>query len=417
MNAPPVRIEAKRAAAVPRGLWSAGLFLGALLFVLDLSAWNRGMVLGHAYWGRDFVNMWTAGQMIRGGDLHLLYDVETYRAFQQTLFPGLSPHNYSYPPVSFPIAVLLSFLPYPLALLAWMGGTGWLFLRACRPWWPEVAGPAWLALLTPAALMNLWAGHYGFLLGALFLFAWQALDRRPLVAGLLFGCMLIKPHLALMAALALLVRREWRTIAAGVGIVALILLTTSLLFGGQSWWQLVTEVGPMQSAMIDAGPSMYGWMSTSIATALYRWTHEPALVLGVQALVAMLAGAALMQAVRRGAAIRDLALLSATCTFLALPYAFNYDLTVVALGAVAACCRATSGWERAAAGAAFLAPSLGMALGYAGVPFIPLALAGLAIVQYRQALARMSAPSAWTGQARARADDAPSLFPWSARNG
>ena len=62
----------------------------------------------------------------------------------------------------------------------------------------------WLAVLTPAALMNIWAGHYGFLVGALFLLGWERLDRRPWQAGLFFGLMLIKPHLAILIPLVLL---------------------------------------------------------------------------------------------------------------------------------------------------------------------------------------------------------------------
>lgn len=366
-------------------VWTLGILSVAVLFWLDLLNLRGGLTSGNAYWGRDFINVWTGGLLVRSGDLAIIYAPDAYAAYQRGLFGPVTPHNYSYPPVSFPIAALFSLLPYGLALAAWIAATGALFVHACRSSWPAGAGTPWLPLLTPAALLNIWAGHYGFLIGALFLLGWQKLERQPVQAGILFGCMLLKPHLAALVPIALVARGEWHAMASGAVTVALLVGGTSLLFGWESWHQFLFGVGAAQSSMIDAGDSFFGLMSTSIATAVLRWTDALWLAVVAQAPVSLAAAALVFVAARRGVPAGQLALLTATCTFLALPYAFNYDMVVVMVGAVTAMLRAGWPWQTWAAAIAFLCPAVAIFAALGGVPLIPVALAGLAWAQWRQA--------------------------------
>lgn len=391
MNAP-VRFAENPTLATGRispVLWALGILSVAMLFAGDLmNLQGGGRIAGNAYWGRDFVNVWTGGHLVRSGDIGTIYDIDAYQRFQPALFPGIGPHNYSYPPLSFPIAAFFSLLPYPLALTAWLGGTGALFVHACRGFWPAGAGTRWLVLLTPAALLNIWAGHYGFLVGALFLLGWQRLDRQPVQAGILFGCMLLKPHLAALVPIALLARGEWRALFAGAATVAVLVGTTSLMFGWTSWHEFLFDVGTNQSTMIDAGRSFYGLMSTSTATAVLRWTELKPLAALMQGLVTLAAAALVFLAARRRVPTGQLALLTATCTFLALPYAFNYDMVVVMVAALVAMLAAEAPIQRFAAGLALLCPAFGMLAAYWDIPLIPLALGALAWTQWRQATGR-----------------------------
>ena len=261
--------------------WVIGALLSLQLFYTDYLHTDDGRLEGKAFWGRDFVNLWGGGAFIREGGAGSIYDVEAYRAFIATLFGPLKPHNYSYPPVTFPIAEFFSFLPYGVALAAWLLGTGALFVWAVRSWWPREWHSPWLALLTPAALMNIWAGHYGFLLGALFLMGWKALgERKPLQAGTWFGLMLIKPHLALLVPLVLLVRRHWLAIAAGAVTGLLLIAATSIAYGFEPWRAWLIDGGGKQLSLLDAGGSFYGYMSTSLATAILRFSDDTSLALG-----------------------------------------------------------------------------------------------------------------------------------------
>jgi hypothetical protein len=369
--------------------WIVGNLFVLGLFGRDILNFNHGLVSTNAYWGRDFINVWASGKLVLAGYLDILYDLGAYHRYAQELFGPIGQHNYSYPPLVLPLMVPFALLPYPLALACWTGLTGWLFARAAAPWWRDATGlPAWAVLLTPAALVNIWAGHYGFLIGALLLFGWRNLERRPFLAGICFGLMVIKPHLAVLVPLVLLIRRDWTAIIAAAVTVAALVLGSLALFGPTLWYQYLTVTAGVQSAMIDAGNNFFRYMSTSTATAMLQLGMPKAVAGAIHALVALAAVVMVAVAARR-AALRDVALLAATATFLVLPYAFNYDLTVSAMAAMMLFYRPdlSAIGSRVAIGG-FAAAQVGMALAGQDVPGMTILLFALTVLQFRIAMAR-----------------------------
>lgn len=364
--------------------WALGAFFVLLFATRDLMTVQGGIIDHAVFWGRDFINVWTGGHLVREGRFDVLYNLRAYAAYQRGLFGPIGPHNYSYPPVSYPLAAAFSLLPYYLSLTAWLGGTGALFVLACGRWWPKRAGPVWVAALTPAAIVNIWAGHYGFLVGALFLFGWTSLDEHPRRAGVFFGLMLIKPHLAVLVPLVLLIRREWTAIGSAAATVAALIGGTILCFGWQPWHDFLFRTSGVQASMIDAGDMFFRLMSTSTATALMQYKVGWQVAMAGQGLVALLGIGLVGVAAWRGMPTRELAFLTATCTFLVLPYAFNYDLTVVCVGALALMNTRTVRDDDYRLGVyGFLAPQLGMVTGAFLIFFMPAMLVGLAAAQFR----------------------------------
>jgi len=379
--------------------WVIGGALSMVLFWVDFTHSAGGSIDGKAFWGRDFVNLWAGGHLLWQGRADAIYDAAAYRDHLAGLFGPLGGHNYSYPPVTFPIAQLFSLLPYGPALALWLASTGALFIWAARRWWPTGWNPVWLVVLTPAALMNIWAGHYGFLVGALFLLGWERPDKRPWPAGVWFGLMLVKPHLAILVPLVLLLRGEWKALLSGALTVLVLVAVTSAIYGWGAWTDFLFGAGTVQAGLIDAGASFYGYMSTSLATAMLRLSDNLVMAFGAQALLGAAAVTMLVVAARRAIATPDLAMLAATATFLVLPYAFNYDLTVVMIAAVRlwADPQATRA-ERALGVIGFLSPQIGMLLAPLGIPATPLMLAALFAGQFSRALrspgAARAAPAA-----------------------
>lgn len=364
-------------------LWAAAWFAAACIAVLifrrdlALTDWAGDLSIAHnALWGRDFVNVYTSGALVLGDRLDVLYDIQAYRAYQIELFEaGLKHHNYSYPPVTLLYTWLLALPPYPAALLLWLGGTGAFFVWAARPYLREAGLPAWVAILAPASIVNAWAGHYGFLIGGLWLAAFHVMPRRPALAGVLIGCMIVKPHLAILVPLVLLWRREWRAFAsAAVTVIALVGLSV-LIFGVDLWTVYLTQTAMVQAAMVDDVGTFFIRMMPTIMPSLALAGVGATLAAAVQIVVALGAIGLLLWRMPKDSGEAGLA--TATATFLVLPYAFNYDMTVAGMAGLLLLQRSRTGGSIAftlAAAFAFLVPMSVMYFGLVDMPVGPPAL-------------------------------------------
>ncbi len=109
-------------------------------------------------------------------------------------------HNWGYPPFTLLLLRPLGGLPYFAALALWTAGLFAVFAGVTLSQVPpERRGAALVALaLAPACLINAVGGQNGFLTAALLLGGLLALDRRPILAGILFGLLTWKPHLGLV---------------------------------------------------------------------------------------------------------------------------------------------------------------------------------------------------------------------------
>lgn len=381
-------------------IWMAGSLIVLMLYIIDVRSLQHGIIGLSEMWGRDFANVWTGGKLALSGQLNLLYDVARYRSAEHALYGTVGVHNYSYPPLALFLDIPFALLPYGAALTMWLVGTGLLFVLAARPWWPEGRVP-WLLLLTPAAMMNIWAGHYGFLIGALFLAGWHWLPDRPRRAGLCFGLMALKPHVAVLVPVILLLRGDWRTVATAALTVGLLVLASALAFGPELWAQYLTVTAGVQARMIDPGTEFYGLMATSLASALLRQHVPAAIAYGLQGVAIAGVAIGVTVATVRRAPPATLALLAATGTFVILPYAFNYDLTIVMLAALVAYGRPDASlMEKAVALTAFLTPQWGMVASAIGVPLTPIALISLFAVELRRQVRSGRDAPAGAGAAR-----------------
>jgi alpha-1,2-mannosyltransferase len=316
--------------------WAFVLILVSLLFLQDLIAthftpWPS--IRGTAIWGRDFANVWTSGRLVLEGRLDLLYDLKGYSAYQNQLFEGaLRAHNYSYPPPTLLYTWAFGLLPYPLALLSWLLLTGAAFFFAARPYLREAGLPVWLAVIAPATLLNVWAGHYGLLIGALWLGAFHLLPRRPVLAGVLIGLMLVKPHLAILAPLILARRGEWRAFAAAGATAAALVAVSALVFGPDLWRTWIGVTVGVQTAMVDDVGTYFLTMMPTIVPTVSAFGFPGAPAWTLQLLAAAGTIAALLFHMPKDS--RQAGLAGGVATFLVLPYAFNYDMTVPGLAAL-----------------------------------------------------------------------------------
>jgi len=310
--------------------------LGYLLATSDALNDFQGRPLG-----TDFSNVYAAGTYVWEGRAEAAFDPVLQHARERALFGEGTPfYGWHYPPFFLFVAAALACFPYLLALAIWQGLTLLLYLAAIHAVLRAAsrdagAQPAddrlWLllAIAFPAVFVNLGHGHNGFLTAALLSGALVVLDRRPLMAGMLFGLISYKPQFGLLIPLVLAASGRWRTIMAAAATVAALALATTLAFGPDVWRAFLASTHFSRVVVLEAGDT--GWHKLQSVFAWVRmWGGPVPLAYGAQAAVTMAIAAALVWLWRGRAPFALKAAGLAIGTILATPYSLDYDLMVLA---------------------------------------------------------------------------------------
>ena len=240
--------------------------------------------------GTDFVGFYSASRLTFEGRPDLAYDVSAHWAAEKALFgPKLGYTAFFYPPPALMICAPLALAPYFWSLAAWLATTGYAFYRVLRFYLPSLDPAALVGF--PAVFVNAAHGQNGFLSAALIGGGLLAMDARPALAGLLFGLMAFKPHLALVIPFALIFARRWTTLAvAGVTAPGFCALSLVVL-GAPSWAGFFADSSFARSALEN---NLVGDEKMQSVFAAVRLLHGSlALAWGAQIATAMCAVLAL----------------------------------------------------------------------------------------------------------------------------
>lgn len=358
-------------------VWPALAWLGYDLIATELFRLHGLHVAPSTLIGRDFVNIWHGGREALDGAAGV-YDREAYR---RSLADAAGVHGiyaFSYPPHMLLLAIPFGLPPYLWSLALWTVGGFALFAHAARPWLRDAGLPGWAVLLLPGAIVNLWAGHFGFLIGALALYGWRWAGDRPRRAGAAFALMSVKPHLGVLVPVILALRRDWRTMLwAGAGVLLLV-AASAAMFGLSAWATWIGSTLRFQAGLIEpATQPEYIFMMPSPTRMMAALSPDAAVTGAGAVLFAVAAAGLLICAAMRGASIAALGLLSFAATPLMLPYIFNYDLVGLSLAALLWASGSPGPWwsaERLAYGAAFVVPLAQAPLAHEGMWLSPVAL-------------------------------------------
>lgn len=363
------------------------VIMGLRYLAADLASIDGagGRINDYLRLGRDFVNVWEGGKLAIAGQSSLIYDLDGYRRALWDALQVKGIYAYSYPPHSLLLAAPFALLPYGAALLAWQIAGLAAFVMAARPYLREARLPWWFAAILPAGIINIWAAHYGFFIGAATLAGWRLLEQSPRSAGAAFAAATLKPHLGVLIVPVLLIRRQWTAIVSAVIGVAALAGLSMLLFGPQLWLTYVTATLPFHARLIDEGSGEFLLMMPTTTVALRLIDLPRAFADIAQLATAGYAVTLVIQAARRGARLPDIGLLAGSAIFLVLPYAFIYDMTVHCLSVLVLAARidARAVYSRMLMALAFVVPLIQMPLAFAGLPVATLILAAALWQQYR----------------------------------
>lgn len=274
------------------------------------------------FWARgsDFVAFWSAARLALEGRAATAYDIAALLAVQaQAGFPAGVP--FINPPPYLLAVLPLGALDYPVALAIWLIGTFGLFALALR-WLPREF--YWPALAFPTVVVCGMAGQNGFLTSALLIGALGLQRDHKVLAGLLIGALVIKPHLALLLPVALIAGRDWKTFTVA-GLTATGLLALSVFaFGSETLTAFLDSAA--YSGSLLSGPSHIAHKTQSVLGLAVMVGASLALAAALQIVVASGAATAVFTLWRKTDDPLARAAIVCAATPLAVPYLFVYDL-------------------------------------------------------------------------------------------
>jgi hypothetical protein len=375
----------------------AGLLVFAPVFWMYF--WTVGAAdVSHFPLGRDFINVWM-GSRLAAHAIMTLFDYGAYfDALKDAFGPETPFHNWGYPPTLLFLTQPLGWLPYWAALLIWtVLGFAIYAVVVVRQLAPSarMLGFA-LLLLAPATIVNVVTGQNGFYSAALLLGGIVALERRPVLAGVLFGLLTMKPHLGVLMPLALVMIGAWRTIAVAALTAVLFTVPSLVQWGIDPWLGWLTKSSAVARFYLDTFHGFYTYMMPSVYAGARVFGLSFAWASAVQAVATLMVAGATALAFRRTSDAHMRALLITSGTLLATPYAFNYDATTLTgamLWAMAGM-PAFAARERVVFGLAWIVPVLVWPLHLSGIGLTPLIIAGIFILTVMRILRSSRAEAA-----------------------
>ena len=328
--------------------------------------------------GTDFMDVWAAGKLALAGDPASAYDFAIHYDVQRhaLAYPADAQVPYfgwHYPPIFLLVAAPLALVPYGVALAVWMAITLPLYLAVIRR---IVSCQHWLvvALAFPAVFVNLGHGQNGFLTAGLLGGGLLVLERRPVLAGILFGLLSYKPQFGILLPLILAAGSQWRALlSAGATVIALA-FASAMAFGLETWRAFFGSLTLTRGYVLEQGAT--GWekiQSTFSAVRMLGGGIDAAYA--AQSVMLIVVAAAVIFVWRRPAGIGLKGAALATASIMATPYALDYDLILLALPIawLAAEGRANGflPWEKIVLFAVFLLPLVSRSIGTFGIPIAP----------------------------------------------
>ncbi len=300
----------------------------ALAAVFLVASSHGGLDFDNRPLGTDFVSFWTASKIALSDGPGRVYDTTVHLAAQREAFGG-TPLNYTaffYPPLFLLICLPLALLPYGWALIGWLSVTGALLLAALGR---LVRGHVLAALAFPAVWLNMAHGQNGFLTAALFAGATWNLEARPILAGVLLGCLSYKPHFLLMVPVVLIVGARWRSAAAAAATAGTMCVLSVALLGTAPWFGFFTNSALAREALERGMVGNYKMQSLFAAIRVFDGSLTVAYM--AQALLALAVAAVLAWLCRKAPSRETIGAALAAATLLASPFLLVYDFVLLAV--------------------------------------------------------------------------------------
>jgi hypothetical protein len=312
--------------------------LSYLLALIRFGYWLAADELTLEVTSRDFANYWMGARLVLSGEQQQLFAWGTYFPRMQEVFGSDYPiHNWGYPPHSLLLLWPLGYLEYRPAMLVFLGVSFLMFVAAVVCFRREYAASTSARMLSVAlvgyVLTVIYTTQNGFLSAAAALFGLATMKRHPVLAGLAFALLTIKPQLGFLIPVLLLFDRNWRALAWSTLFTVLLLAASIVCFGAESWYAYLTDTLRYQrfvmvgweGIFLRMMPTPFGSIRTlGFAPHVAEYVQWPVSIAGAVLVVWLLWRET--DPLRRAFAM--------LCgTLLITPYALNYDMGALSVAA------------------------------------------------------------------------------------
>jgi len=278
--------------------------------------------------GSDFLVFFTASSVALRGEPAAAYDFMRFYETERAIVNADYPNPWVYPPTCLLVVLPLSLLPYLASLTTWTISTLTLFLATLRKIAPHPS-TIWLALGFPGTFQNITHGQNGFLITALLGGGLLLLARFPLIAGILFGLLVIKPHLAALVLVALAAGRHWKTLGTTFLAAGILILASVWVFGWSTWTAFLCNLN-LPLTILENESSLWGKMITTYG-GFRLLGLDSRTALFFQGAVSLTAAGTICWIWSRKTSFSLQASSLCISALLFTPYAFSYDLAILAL--------------------------------------------------------------------------------------
>jgi hypothetical protein len=319
-----------RAALARLALFAAILQAAILAFFI---AGTHGLITrGVQPTTTDYVSFYAAGELANQGMPAAAYDPATHlRTEEAATEKGIGYQYFFNPPTYLLIMSPFARLPYMVSFLLMQALTLalWLYLGTA------VAGGGRAATLALLAVPSVWwvlgLGQNSFLSASLLAAGTLLLPSRPWLAGVAFGALCYKPHLALMVPVALLAAGQWRAIASAGLTLAAGIAASLALYGVAAWQAFFAMAQRSVGGAIDHGKVLFAGRvdPTGACQLIGLSAHDARYVWIACLLIAAVSVAWLWRTAGREARSAGLT----ASVFMAAPFVLMYDLVTASLAA------------------------------------------------------------------------------------
>jgi len=314
---------------------------GTIMLILFVTLLVLGAVVTNGFTnknmtgpGSDFSVFWGASYItLNHGPVHaydtaqLMYVLGQYGtldASSKMLMPWL------YPPTFLLLVIPLALLPFWPSYVLFVLATGFAYVKVVgwllgvRSVWRQ---GVWLPIVaSPAVFVSVLMGQNSMLTAALAGAGVYLLDKRPVLAGMAVGLLAIKPQLAILFPLVLLVARAWKTFASAALTATALTVVSVAVCGWETIPAFLHNARWAQLHLIENGGVAWQVMPTVQAAARMLGlgvAQAYALHLVVASLAVVAALYVWLRTTDTGLRVAMLAM----ATILTSPYLRTYELT------------------------------------------------------------------------------------------